>query len=156
MHETAQNVLVAASNVSYFLVALWLHHTGHKYGWMLVVVGLVSMVFHLIPDERVAYWTDITVANATILWFLAVYGFASHHTNYQLVFASLGVFLVGLVLFETSCKNSDCNRETNKYAVMHSLWHGLTALALFLLVKSTDPTLRWSIRPRLSIRSKTE
>lgn len=137
--EPIQNVVVSLSNLSYFLVALWLYKTHHPYAWMLVIVGIVSSVFHVMPEKEVAYWTDIVVANATILWFLAIYGFGHHHTNYQMVTASVGIFLLGIVLFTYSCQANDCDRETTKYMVLHSLWHVLTAAALFLLVKSTDP-----------------
>ena len=140
MRETLQNILVALSNLSYFLVALWLYVTHHKYAEFLVAVGVVSTVFHLIPNDSWAYWSDIITANATIAWFLIVYGLRIKHHDRQLLALSAACFIFGFVFFEMCCKNESCDRQTAKYVWMHSAWHALTALALYFLVKSTDGT----------------
>lgn len=135
-----QNILVALSNVSYFLVAMWLYTTHHAYANVLVAVGAVSTVFHLMPNHAWAYWSDIITANVSIAWFLYVYGLRTKHHDKQLIALSIGCFIFGFVFFELCCNQQTCHRDSAKYVWMHSVWHALTAVAVYFLVKSTDGT----------------
>ena len=125
-------IIVALTNIAYFLLALWLWRTHHPYGWILVAVGLMSTLFHLQPHSKLAFWGDIIVANVSILYLAYIYG--THAINSTYLQLSFFTFALAVFLFA----DSGDDRESSKYIWMHGTWHVLTALALYFIVKSTD------------------
>ena len=130
--EPISNIIVASTNIAYFLLAFWLWRTHHPYAWILVLVGSVSTFFHLEPQSKFAFWSDIVVANVSILYLAYIYG--AHSINPLYLRLSFLTFAVSVILFA----DSGDNRDSPKYIWMHGLWHILTALALYFLVKSAD------------------
>jgi len=108
---------------------MWKH--GLQLWWVLVIVGIVSTVFHLDPSSKNAYWTDITIANLAILTFFMYYRKSLHEKD-TIMYAT-ATFIVSLFFFF----DSGNNRQEGRYVVMHSLWHVLTAISCYLYVKST-------------------
>jgi hypothetical protein len=99
--------------------------------WVLVIVGIVSTVFHLDPSSKSAYWTDVAIANISILVFYLHYHKSIHSST--LVFFGAASFIASLFFYFYSGDD----RQAGRYVVMHSLWHVLTAISCYLLVKST-------------------
>lgn len=129
-----ENALVAVSNISYFLVALWLFMNRYSYAWVIALVGTVSTVFHLLPNDKAAYYTDVVTANGSILWFLIVYGLNQKNHSRRYIAMSFATFVVAFLFYA----DSGCERQSSQYVWMHSVWHALTATALYFLVKSSD------------------
>ena len=125
------NWIVAASNISYFVLAYWMLKNKLDLWWVLVIVGIVSIVFHLEPDSQRAYWTDVAIANLSIIVFFFHYR-KSIHSN-VFIFFSAASFIVSLYFWFFSGED----RQSRRYVVMHSLWHVLSAISCYLLVKST-------------------
>lgn len=125
------NAVVAASNIAYFALAYWMWKNGLHLWWVLIIVGAVSIVFHLEPSSKKAYWTDIVIANLAILSFFLYYRNSLH--DKALILYGAAAFIVSIFLFFFSGDD----REESRYVVMHSLWHVLTAIACYLFVKST-------------------
>jgi len=125
------NIIVAASNISYFMLSYWMWKHGLHLWWVLVIVGVVSTIFHLEPSSKSAYWTDILIANIAILTFLMYYRRSLHDKT--TIFYATSTFIVSLFFFF----DSGDDRVAGRYVVMHSLWHVLTAISCYLYVKST-------------------
>ena len=135
--------IVAASNVAYFLIAYWMWKHGLHLWWVLVIVGIVSIIFHLDPSSKSAYYTDILVANLAILSFFIYY--RKQMKNPMMVFFATLAFSISLILFF----DSGDDRESTRYVVMHSLWHVFTALSVYFFVKSSvQLQLQGGFKPR--------
>ena len=106
----------------------------YSYAWVVALVGFVSTIFHLLPNDKAAYYTDVVTANGSILLFLIVYGL--HRKNHSRKYLALS--FATFVLAFTFYADSGCDRQSSQYVWMHSVWHALTAAALYFLVKSTD------------------
>ena len=130
--EPISNIIVALTNIAYFLLAFWLWRSHHPYAWILVLVGTISTLFHLEPQSKLAFWSDIIVANVSILYLAYIYG--AHAINPFYLRLSFLTFAVSVILFA----DSGDDRDSVKYMWMHGLWHILTALALYFMVKSAD------------------
>jgi hypothetical protein len=129
--------LVAASNIVYFLIAAWLWSSMHDYyAIVLFLVGVTSIVFHLVPSNHVAYYTDIVVACASIAWLTVVYLHRGKYHDPAFIALSLLLFFVATYFFFETGTHDDIDRTTVKYVYTHSLWHILSAAALYFLVKS--------------------
>ncbi len=131
---TQADIIVALSNIPYFAVALWLQETNHPYAWLLMLVAIISTLFHLMPGDLWAYYADVSTANISFIWFLIVYGFNAKCHSRKYLALSIASFMIAYLLFS----DSGCDRQSTTYVWMHSVWHFLTALALFLLVRSVD------------------
>ena len=136
MHENLAYALVALSNIAYFIVAAWLWNVKHdRYAIVLALVGLTSVIFHLFPHNHTAYYTDIVVACVSIAWLTVVYLRKGIHEPKYLGL-SLLLFAIATYFFFDTGTDEDTDRTTFRYIYSHSLWHVLTALALYFLVYS--------------------
>ena len=137
MAINAAHIIVALSNLAYVLLAYWLakkHFS--EFAWILLVVAAVSTYFHLQPASSWALYFDIAVATGSSL-------LISSKLLPYVTPSPLFVFTVALIVTSTLFwLESGEDRETNKYVWMHSAWHVLTALAMFLLVQCTIPTIK--------------
>lgn len=137
------HAIVAASNVAYFLIAHWMWKHGLHLWWVLLIVGIVSIIFHLDPSSKAAYVTDIVVANIAILAFFIYY--RNQTKNNTMVFFATLSFAVSLILFF----DSGSDRESTRYVLMHSFWHVFTALSVYFFVKSSvQQQLMGGYKPR--------
>ena len=125
------NWIVAASSAVYFVLAFWMFKNKLALWWVLLIVGIVSTIFHLEPDSMHAYWTDVAIAGLSILVIFIQYH-KSIHSN-TLVFFAAASFIISLFFFFFSGDD----RAAGRYVVMHSIWHLLSAISCYLLVKST-------------------
>jgi hypothetical protein len=137
MAINAAHIIVALSNLAYVLLAYWLAKKHFSYfSWILLVVAAVSTYFHLQPSSYWAFYFDIAVATVSSL-------IISSKLLPYVTPSPLFVFTVAVVVTSTLLwLESGEDRETNKYVWMHSAWHVLTALGMFLLVQCTIPTIK--------------
>ena len=137
MAINAAHIIVALSNLAYVYLAYWLAKKHFSYfSWILLVVAAVSTYFHLQPSSYWAYYFDIAVATVSSL-------IISSKLLPYVTPSPLFVFTVAVVVTSTLLwLESGEDRETNKYVWMHSAWHILTALGMFLLVQCTIPTIK--------------
>lgn len=118
-------------------LAFWLWSKGQKAaGWILFAVALVSIAFHLDPENKNAKTVDIIVANAAILLTILIYlprwRSKGSKLDFNIILALLFA-IISIVLFFTSGDDHD----SNQYVVVHSLWHLLTAVSAFLFIKES-------------------
>jgi uncharacterized membrane protein HdeD (DUF308 family) len=99
--------------------------------WVLIVVGIVSIVFHLEPSSKRAYWLDVVIANLAIITFLLYYRNAAHNKTLLVYAAALGA--LSIILWFAGGDD----RDEGRYIVLHSLWHVLSAISCYFFVKST-------------------
>ena len=137
MAINAAHIIVALSNLAYVLLAYWLAKKHFSYfAWILLVVAAVSTYFHLQPSSYWAFYFDIAVATVSSL-------IISSRLLPYVTPSPLFVFTVAVIVTSTLLwLESGEERETNKYVWMHSAWHILTALGMFLLVQCTIPTIK--------------
>lgn len=137
MPFNAAYTVVALSNLAYVLLAYWLARKHFsEFAWILLVVAAVSTYFHLEPDNYWAFYFDCAVATLSTLLI------TSKLLPYVLP-SPLFVFTVALLVTSTLLwLESGTERESNKYIFMHSAWHVLSALGMFLLVQCTTPTIK--------------
>jgi hypothetical protein len=131
------HVVVAISNLAYVLLAYWLARKHFsEFAWILLVVALVSTYFHLQPTNNWAFYFDIAVATLSTL--LITSKLLPYVTPSPLFVFTVAILVTSTLLW----LESGTDRETNKYVWMHSAWHILTALGMFLLVQCTTPTIK--------------
>jgi hypothetical protein len=137
MAINAAHIIVALSNLAYVMLAYWLAKKHFSYfSWILLVVAAVSTYFHLQPSSYWAFYFDIAVATISSL-------IISSKLLPYVTPSPLFVFTVAVVVTSTLLwLESGEDRETNKYVWMHSAWHVLTALGMFLLIQCTIPTIK--------------
>jgi hypothetical protein len=127
------HAIVALSNLAYVFLAYWLAKKEFIYiSWILVIVALVSTYYHLNPNsEKLLYLDVATALLSCLICFL-------HFLPYVKP-SPLFVFTISLAVTATILWwESGDDRECSKYVIYHSAWHVLTAVCLFLLIKSTD------------------
>jgi len=127
------HVIVALSNLAYVALAFWLAKKEFIfYAYLLFAVAAVSTYFHLNPNsENLLYYDIATAVLTTIICFF-------HFLPYVKP-SPLFVFTVALAVTATTFWwESGEDRESTKYVWYHSLWHVLTALILYLIIKCTD------------------
>jgi hypothetical protein len=132
MTVNGAHALVALSNLAYVLLAYWLAKKHFReIAWIVMVVALVSTYFHLNPNKDWTLYLDvITAVLSALLVFYRVLPYV--------VPSPLFAFTVGLVITSSLLWwEAGSDRECSKYVWMHSAWHILTALALFLLIQCT-------------------
>ena len=131
------HVVVAISNLAYVLLAYWLARKHFsEFAWILLVVALVSTYFHLQPTNNWAFYFDVAVATLSTL--LITSKLLPYVTPSPLFVFTVAILVTSTLLW----LESGTDRETNKYVWMHSAWHILTALGMFLLVQCTTPTIK--------------
>jgi hypothetical protein len=119
------------SNLSYFLLALYMasrHDTGAS---LVFFVFAVSTIHHFFAYDRNWLLFDIFVATSVTILLSIVYVPLGNLSN-PLFLSGIGIFVIALVLFYTS----GSNYNSTKFEVYHGLWHVLTALSFFLILKS--------------------
>jgi hypothetical protein len=126
------HVVVAISNLAYVILAYWLAKKHfQEFAWIIMVVAAVSTYFHLNPNNNWSYYLDIVIA--TLSSFLIF-----HRVLPYVVPSPLFAFTVGIVVTSSLLWwESGTDRECTKYVWMHSAWHILTALGMYLLIQCT-------------------
>lgn len=129
-------IYVALSNIVYFVIAGWLLYKKNIDGVLLILVGIVSTVYHLYPSlnsEIVDYVTSLLI---TAIFLSKYYGKITHRRLFAISVIS---FIVGaLLLFNEGIESlTDDRRKDFWYICGHSLWHVLSAFSVLLLVLST-------------------
>lgn len=126
------HILVALTNLAYFAMALWLRKTPNKIDeYLLLLVGIVSTIFHLVPNQKLSFWSDILVSNLAIIYLWFVY-FPKAKKNWFYV----SYILTSTIAFALFLTSGD-DRESAQYAWIHGSWHLLSAFSLYCLIKST-------------------
>jgi len=119
------------TNLSYFFLALYMA-SKHLAGAQLVFfVFVVSTLHHFFAYNRNWLWFDIFVATSVTI-FLAVLYVPLGNFFSPLFLSGVGIFVIALFLFYTS----GTNYNSTKFEVYHGMWHVLTALSFFLILKS--------------------
>ena len=130
---SVSNIVVAGSNLAYVALAYWLVKRKFTlYAWILLFVAAVSSYFHLFPDSDSLLYFDIATA---VLSSLVCFFHFLPYVKPSPIF----VFTIALITTATLLwLQSGEDRECSKYIWFHSAWHVMTALSLYLLIKSTD------------------
>lgn len=126
------HILVALSNIAYVILAYWLARRHFKnFAWVVMIVAAVSTYFHLNPSNDWSLYLDCIIASlsSTLIF---------HKMLPYVTPSPLFVFTVGLIVTSAILWwESGTDRESSKYVWMHSAWHILTALGMFLLIQCT-------------------
>jgi hypothetical protein len=118
--------------LAYVLLAYWLakKHFQH-FAKILLVVAVVSTYFHLNPANEWGLILDVITASISSI--LVFHKFLPYVQPSPLFAFTTAVSVTSFVLW----MESGTDREHSKYVWMHSAWHILTALSMFLIIQCT-------------------
>ena len=126
-------ITMQASNIAYFLLALYMASKHLPGSELVFFVFIVSLVHHSSAYNTAWFWFDIVVACSVTILLACMYVPLADFTN-PLFLTGLSISFVAFFLFVTS----GTKYESKKFEYYHSLWHVLTALSFFLILKSLN------------------
>jgi hypothetical protein len=130
-------LFVAATNVVYFALAYVMLRAGNRDGWALLLVGIVSAIFHAFPSAAAQY-ADTVISALFIAYYANKY--SRRVKNVRMFALSVALFSIGTgLLFAHGLQSPTLEyRESPNYVCGHSAWHVLSAFSAWLLLRSTQ------------------
>jgi hypothetical protein len=124
--------LIQVTNLAYLGLALCMIFRNEPYATLVIIVFFVSALHHYFPSKKVLQRLDGTIANISLLLLLPHYLKRKQKTwHYWL---SCETFALALYFYIISGDDF----LSLSYVLHHSLWHVLSALALFIMTCAPD------------------
>lgn len=130
-------LFVAVTNVVYFVVAYIMLRGGNRDGWGILLVGVISTIFHVYPSAA-AQVMDTAVSALFIAYFVAKY--SRRVQNMHMFALSVSLFALGTgFLYSHGVRSVTLEyRQSANYVLGHGAWHILSAASAWLLLRSTQ------------------
>ena len=130
-------LFVAITNVVYFAVAYTMLRGDNSDGWGILLVGVVSTIFHTYPSAA-AQVMDTAISALFIAYFVTKY--SRRVQNMHMFALSVSLFALGAgLLFSHGVRSVTLEyRKSANYVLGHGAWHILSAASAWLLLRSTQ------------------
>lgn len=124
--------IIQLTNLAYLGLALCMKSKNEPYATLVLIVFFVSALHHYFPSKKVLQRLDGTIANISLLIILPHYLTRKQKTwHYWLSCETFALALYFYIL-------SGDDFSSSSYVLNHSLWHVLSALALFIMICAPD------------------
>lgn len=119
------------TNLAYLFLALYMANRRDTGAALMFYVFAVSTIHHYYAYNRAWFWFDIFVATSVSILLACIYVPLGKTTSPTFLSALIiGALAIALFL------NSGSDYTSTRFEMYHGLWHVLTAISFFLILKS--------------------